>query len=85
MKIPGAKAVDKEWTKLETTPAWQLGKVKSKKEAILEAQRDCHLNAELHPKLQKYKGRAVLRGDTIKIRLFFLNWVRLRPKLLPPN
>ena len=28
MKIPDAKAaVDKEWTKLETIPAWQLDKV----------------------------------------------------------
>ena len=40
MKIPDAKAaVDKEWEKLVTTPAWQLGKVKSKKEVILGAQR----------------------------------------------
>ena len=29
-KIPHAKAaVDKEWRKLEATPAWQLGKVKN--------------------------------------------------------
>ena len=41
MKIPDAKAaVDKEWEKLETIPAWNLRKVKSKKEVILEAQRD---------------------------------------------
>ena len=41
MKIPDAKAaVDKEWKKLEKIPAWQLEKVKSKKEVILEAQRD---------------------------------------------
>ena len=41
MKIPDAKAaVDKAWKKLETIPAWCLDKVKSKKEAILEAQRD---------------------------------------------
>ena len=33
MKIPDAKAaVDEEGKKLETTPAWQLEKVKSKKE-----------------------------------------------------
>ena len=39
MKIPDAKAaVDKEWKKLETTPAWQMEKVTSKKEVILEAQ-----------------------------------------------
>ena len=31
-KIPDAKAaVDREWKKLETIPAWQLDKVKSKK------------------------------------------------------
>ena len=59
-KIPDAKAaVDKEWKKLETIPAWQLDIVNSKKEVILEAQKDkkkvhfakltdlCHLtNAE---------------------------------------
>ena len=33
-------AVDKQWNKLETIPARQLEKVKSKKEAMLEAQRD---------------------------------------------
>ena len=69
MKIPDAEAaVGKGWKKLETTPAWKLEKVKSKKEDILEAQRDkkkvhfatlmnrCHLrNAELEPKLQKFK------------------------------
>ena len=43
MKIPDAKAaVDKEWKKLETIPAWQLDKVKSKKVVFLEAQRDKH-------------------------------------------
>ena len=41
MKNPDAKAaVDEKWKKLETIPAWQLGNVKSKKEVILEAQRD---------------------------------------------
>ena len=41
MKIPDAKAaVDKEWKKLEAISAWQLNKVKSMKEVILEAQRD---------------------------------------------
>ena len=64
MNYPDANAaVDKEWQKLETIPAWNLEKVKSKKEVILEAQRDkrkvhfatlmdmCHLkNAELEPK-----------------------------------
>ena len=80
MKIPDAKAaVDKEWKKPETIPARDSGKVRSKKEVILEAQRDkqkvhfatlmdtCHLkNAELEPKLQKYKGRVVLCGDIVK-------------------
>ena len=61
MKILDAKAaVDEESEKLETTPAWQLDKVKSKKELILYAQRNiknvhfatlmdiCHLkNAEV--------------------------------------
>ena len=54
-------------------------KVKSKKKVILEAQRDrkkvhfaslmdtCHINnAESEPKLQKYKGRVVLRADIVK-------------------
>ena len=80
MKIPDAKAaVDKEWKKLETIPAWKLDKGKSKKEVILQAQRDkkkvhfaawmdiCHRkNAELEPKLQKYQGRVVLRGDSVE-------------------
>ena len=77
MKIPDAKvAVDKEWKKLETTPAWHLEKVKSKKDVMLEAQReersplcfiDGHLspqkNTELVLQLQKYNDRVVFRGD----------------------
>ena len=64
---------------LETILAWELEKVKSKKEVILEAQRDkkkvhCATpmdirrlkNAELEPKYQKYKGKGVLRGDIVK-------------------
>ena len=80
MNTPNAKtAVDKEWKKLETTPAWQLEKVKCKRDVILEAQKDktkdhfatlmdiCHFeNAELEPKLQKYQGRVVHRSDTVK-------------------
>ena len=80
MKILYTKAaVDKEWKKLETIPAWHLEKVKCKKEVVLEARRDkkkvhfatlmdiCHLKkAELEPKFQKYKGRVVLRGDIVK-------------------
>ena len=72
---PDAKvAVGKEWEKLEKIPAWQLDKMKSKKDVILEAQREkrkvhfallmdiCHLkSAELEAKYRKYNGRVVLR------------------------
>ena len=72
--------MDKEWKKLETIPDWQLDKVKSKKEVILEAQRDKkespiwyvdgHMSlsksAELEPKLQKWQGRVVIRGDIVR-------------------
>ena len=64
--------MDKECEKLEKLPAWQLTKVNSKKEVVLEAQKEqrtvhfdslmdiCHLkNAELEPNFQKYKGRGV--------------------------
>ena len=53
-----------------------IWKVKIKKEVIKEAQKNnnCHTdghvspqkNAELEPKLQKYKGRVVLRGDIVR-------------------
>ena len=80
MKIPAAKeAVDKEWEKLEKISAWNLTKVKSKKQVIDEARKKgekvhlaslmdiCHFkNAELETKHQKYKGRVVLRGDIVK-------------------
>ena len=80
MKIPAAKAaVDKEWEKLEKFSAWNLTKVRSKKEVIDEARTTgakvhfaslmdiCHLkNAKLEAKHQKYKGRVVLRGDIVK-------------------
>ena len=80
MKIPAEKeAVDQEWEKLEKIPAWDLTKVKSKKDVIDEARTSgakvhfaslmdiCHLkNAELEAKHQKYKGRVVLRGDIVK-------------------
>ena len=37
-KIPDAKeAVEKEWETLEKIPAWQLTKVRNKKEVIVEA------------------------------------------------
>ena len=35
-KIPAAKAVDKEWEKLEKFSAWNLTKVRSKKEVIMQ-------------------------------------------------
>ena len=80
VEIPAATAaVDKEWEKLEKIPAWDLTKVRSKKEVIDEARTKgakvhvaslmdiCHLkNAELEAKQQKYKGRVVLRGDIVK-------------------
>ena len=80
MKIPAATAaVDKEWEKLEKISAWNLTKVRSKKEVIDEARTAgatvhfaslmdiCHLkNAELEPIHQKYKGRVVLRRDIVK-------------------
>ena len=86
VNIPNAQAVmDKEWKKLEKIQAWQLDKVKSNMEVMLEAQRQknkvhfassvdlCHLkNAELEPTFQKYKGRVVLRGDIVKYRLWNL-------------
>ena len=66
-KIPDAKAaVDREWAKLEQIPAWQLTKVRNKKEVIDEARKEgkifhfaslmdiCHLKySELEPKFQK--------------------------------
>ena len=80
MKIPAAKAaVDKEWEKFEKFSAWNLTKVRSKKEVIDEARTTgakvhfaslmdiCHLkNAELEAKHQKYKGRFVLRSDIVE-------------------
>ena len=68
-----------EWKKLEKIPAWQLTKVRNKKEVIAEARnegRKVHFaslvdicdfkDSELEPKLQKYKGRVVFRGDIVK-------------------
>ena len=80
MKIPDAKAaVDKEWTKLETITAWDSEKPRAKRRLFLEHKEIkrkstllffmdmCHLeNAELEPKLQKYKSRVVLRRDIVK-------------------
>ena len=80
MKIPAAKAaLDKEWEKLEKISAWNLTKVKCKKQVIDETRTsgatihfaslmDIHnlKNAELEAKHQKYKGPVVLRGDIVK-------------------
>ena len=80
LKIPAAKAaVDKEWENWRKISAWNMTKVRSKKEVIDEARMSgatvhfaslmdiCHLkNAELEAKHQKYKGRVVLRGDIVK-------------------
>ena len=80
MKIPEAKeAAEKDWEKLEKFPAWDLTKVRSKKEVIDEAKTKgakvhfaslmdiCHLkNAKFEAKHQKYKGRVVVRGDLVK-------------------
>ena len=64
--------------KMEKFSAWNLTKVKSKKQVIEEARTSgatvhfaslmdiCHLkNAELEAKHQKYKRRVVLRGDIV--------------------
>ena len=75
MKIPDAEAaVDKGW---KSSRQSSMGHEKSHKKEVLEAQRDnmrvhfvslmdiYHLkNAE--SKLQRYKGRVVLRGDIVK-------------------
>ena len=71
--------MDNEWEILEKIPAWNLTKVRSKREVIDEARTKgakvhfaslmdtCHLkNAELEAKHQKYTGRVVLRGDIAK-------------------
>ena len=80
MKIPAAKAaVDKECEKWEKISAWNLTKVRSKKDVIDEARTSgakvhfaslldiCHLKiAELEAQHKKYKGRVVFPGDIVK-------------------
>ena len=64
---------------MEKISAWNLTKVRSKREVIEEARTSgakvhfaslmdiCHVkNADLEAKHQKYKGRVVLRGDIVK-------------------
>ena len=82
MKIPDAKAaVDKEWEKLEKLLAWQLTKVKNKKEVIGKAQKEgktvprCHIDGSLSLQELGYTGRVVLRGDVVKERLWILRCV----------
>ena len=73
-----------QWTKngkLEKIPAWQVTKVRNKKEVIDEARNKgktvhfasfmdmCHVKnseLELEPKFQKCKGRVVVRADIVK-------------------
>ena len=70
---------------LEKISAWNLTKVRSKKEVIEEARTSgatvhfaslmdiCRLkNAELEAKHQKYKGPVVLRGDIVQRQFWFL-------------
>ena len=48
MKIPDAKAaVDKEWDKREKIPAWQMDKMKSKRDVVLEEQKDKKESSEV--------------------------------------
>ena len=48
MKIPAAKAAgDKEWEKLEKFSAWNLTKVRNKKEVIDEAKTSCIINGHV--------------------------------------
>ena len=96
MKTPDANAaVDKERKKLETIPAWQLEKVKSKKEAIIEAKRD---KQEVHFALskqhmspqergvgnQKYRSTTAESCSVVTLSKTTLEpRARLRPKWLP--
>ena len=80
MKIPDEKvAVDKEWEKLKKILGWQLTKVRNKNEVVAEARNvgiKVHIasvmdisylkNSELEPRFPKFKGRVVLRGDTVQ-------------------
>ena len=99
MKIPDAKAaVDKEWKKLETNPAWNLGKSRAKRRLVWMHKRDqkkfplCCIDGHMSPrkcgvrtKNQKYKGlcfEETLRQTTPEPAQFLLNRARLRPRWL---
>ena len=94
MKVPDAKeAGGKKWKKLEAIPAWQLYKINSKKQVILETQRDkqkvhfatlmdiYHLkNAELEAKKSKVQRKSRAPKWHCKTRLWSLHslhWTRL--------
>ena len=80
MKIPDAKAaVEKEWGKTRENTSMAADESQKQKGMIDEARNDgrkvhfaslmdlCHLkNSDYEPKIQKYKGRVVLRGDMVK-------------------
>ena len=81
--------MDKDWEKLEKISAWNLTKVRSKKEVIDEARTTCakvhfaslmdicHLkNDEWEAKHRKYKGRVVLRGDIVKMILDRMQYIQ---------
>ena len=78
MKIPAAKAaVDKEWEKLEKISAWNLTKVRSKKEVIDEARTKrakvhfaslmdiCHLKKMLNWRQSTKNTKDVLYSEVI--------------------
>ena len=94
MMIPDAKAaVDKEWKKLETIPARNLDKVKSKKELILQTQREnrkvnfaslmdmCHLKKWwVGTQITEVQKQSRAPGGHCERRLWSLrsfNWTRL--------
>ena len=98
MKIPEAKAaVDKEWKKLETVPAWNLeksqeqkggysGSTKRQKESPL-----CFIDGHMSPQecgvgtqiTAQYKGRVVLRVDIVNTALEPTQFLLNRARLHP--
>ena len=88
MKIPAAKAaVDREWEKLEKIPAWDLTKVRSKKEVIDEARRQgatvhfaslmdkCHLkNVELEQSTKNTKVELYSEAILLKMILVLMQF-----------